>query len=101
MQPPTKKPVTKGHGTRPPYAPMGDRKAKIMVAYTTQNSISLSNTSGVPYMSRVVIAVTVPPELAEKLDAVAESEYRSRSSLASQLIAQGGVRFLVVFFSKR
>jgi len=52
-------------------------------------------------MSRVVIAVTVPPELAEKLDAVAESEYRSRSSLASQLIAQGGVRFLVVFFSKR
>jgi len=40
-------------------------------------------------MSRVVIAVTVPPELAEKLDAQAESEYRSRSSLASQLIARG------------
>jgi len=40
-------------------------------------------------MSREVVTVTIPSEVVEKLDAVAESEYRSRSSLVTQLIAQG------------
>ena len=40
-------------------------------------------------MSREVVTVTIPSEVVEKLDAVAESEYRSRSSLVTQLIAKG------------
>jgi len=40
-------------------------------------------------MSREPVTITIPSELVERLDARAESEYRSRSSLATQLIAQG------------
>jgi len=40
-------------------------------------------------MSKLAITLTVPPELVEELDTRAEAQYRSRSSLASQLIAEG------------
>jgi len=40
-------------------------------------------------MSKAIVSITVPAELVAQLDARAESEYRSRSSLATQLIARG------------
>ena len=40
-------------------------------------------------MSRSPITLTIPEPLVEQLDTIAEKEYRSRSSLASQLLAEG------------
>jgi metal-responsive CopG/Arc/MetJ family transcriptional regulator len=40
-------------------------------------------------MSRAPITLTIPEPLVEQLDTIAEKEYRSRSSLASQLLAEG------------
>ena len=40
-------------------------------------------------MSREPVTMTLPSEVIEQLDAEAQSQFRSRSSLATQLIAQG------------
>ncbi|HKF06465.1 MAG TPA: ribbon-helix-helix protein, CopG family [Candidatus Sulfotelmatobacter sp.] len=40
-------------------------------------------------MSREVVTVTIPSEVVKKLDEVAQSEYRSRSSLVTALLAKG------------
>jgi len=40
-------------------------------------------------MSREVVTVTIPSEVVKKLDEVAQSEYRSPSSLVTALLAKG------------
>lgn len=40
-------------------------------------------------MTKQIVSFTIPTAVVERLDAVAESEFRSRSSMATALIAKG------------